>query len=41
MAEPGDAIVIAGKGHEKGQIFSDKIIDFSDMEVANEIMDGK
>ena len=30
--QPGDALVIAGKGHETGQIIGDKILDFSDHE---------
>ncbi len=40
IAGPGDAIIIAGKGHEKGQIFGEKIIDFSDLEAVNEIVNG-
>lgn len=40
LAEAGDAVIVAGKGHEKGQIFKDETINFSDMEIANEIMDG-
>ena len=31
---PGDALVIAGKGHEQGQIVGDKVLPFDDMEVA-------
>ncbi len=35
MAEPGDTVVIAGKGHEQGQEFKDgHKIDFDDREVA-------
>ena len=30
--EPGDALLIAGKGHETGQIVGDKILPFSDHE---------
>ncbi|MBI5117025.1 UDP-N-acetylmuramoyl-L-alanyl-D-glutamate--2,6-diaminopimelate ligase [Candidatus Poribacteria bacterium] len=33
-AEPGDIVVIAGKGHETYQIFKDKTIDFDDRAVA-------
>jgi len=31
--------VIAGKGHENYQIFKDRTIVFSDVEVAKEVMD--
>jgi UDP-N-acetylmuramoyl-L-alanyl-D-glutamate--2,6-diaminopimelate ligase len=30
--EPGDALLIAGKGHETGQIVGDKTLPFSDHE---------
>lgn len=36
MAEPGDIVVIAGKGHETYQIFKDVTIHFDDREVAME-----
>lgn len=36
MAEPGDVVVIAGKGHETYQIFRDITIHFDDKEVAIE-----
>jgi UDP-N-acetylmuramyl tripeptide synthase len=35
-AEPGDAVLIAGKGHEDYQVFSDRTIRFDDREVARE-----
>lgn len=38
MAGPGDIVLIAGKGHEKGQIIRDEVIDFDDREVAKEIL---
>ena len=36
MAGPGDAVLIAGKGHEDYQIFADRTIHFDDREVARE-----
>ncbi|MEL6360103.1 MAG: UDP-N-acetylmuramoyl-L-alanyl-D-glutamate--2,6-diaminopimelate ligase [Pseudomonadota bacterium] len=38
--QPGDALLIAGKGHETGQIVGDEIIPFSDVEVAKALCDG-
>ena len=38
MAEPGDVIVIAGKGHEDYQIFANETIHFDDREIAREIL---
>lgn len=38
IAEPGDVVVIAGKGHEDYQIFADKTIHFDDREVAREVL---
>ncbi|MDA1311239.1 MAG: UDP-N-acetylmuramoyl-L-alanyl-D-glutamate--2,6-diaminopimelate ligase, partial [Proteobacteria bacterium] len=32
--EDGDALVIAGKGHEPGQIVGDTVLPFDDAEVA-------
>lgn len=34
----GDAVIVAGKGHEQGQIFADHIGDFSDIDVVTEIL---
>jgi UDP-N-acetylmuramoyl-L-alanyl-D-glutamate--2,6-diaminopimelate ligase len=37
-AQPGDLVVIAGKGHETYQIFADQTIHFDDREVARELL---
>ncbi len=36
--KPEDCLVIAGKGHEQGQIIGETVIPFSDVEVAREIL---
>lgn len=38
-ANPGDVVLIAGKGHEDYQIFADRTIHFSDVEVAKKILE--
>lgn len=38
MAEPGDIVLIAGKGHEQGQIFADETIPFDDASVARDAL---
>ena len=30
VLEPGDALLIAGKGHESGQIIGDRVLPFTD-----------
>ena len=36
--EPGDALLIAGKGHERMQIFANQTVPFDDVEVAREYL---
>lgn len=39
-AEPGDIVILAGKGHETYQILKDETIHFDDREVARKILRG-
>jgi len=38
LAEPGDTVVIAGKGHERGQEIAGRVLPFDDREVASETL---
>lgn len=40
MARSGDVVLIAGKGHETGQIIGDRTLPFSDRDVAVEFLGG-
>jgi UDP-N-acetylmuramoyl-L-alanyl-D-glutamate--2,6-diaminopimelate ligase len=35
--QPGDALLIAGKGHETGQIVGDAVLPFDDIEQASSV----
>ncbi len=39
MAEPGDLVMIAGKGHEDYQLVGSKVLHFDDREVAREVLE--
>ena len=41
MAEPGDCVLIAGKGHETCQIIGDQRLPHDDREVARECFTRK
>jgi UDP-N-acetylmuramoyl-L-alanyl-D-glutamate--2,6-diaminopimelate ligase len=38
MATPGDTVLLAGKGHETWQIFSDRVLQYDEREIAREIL---
>jgi UDP-N-acetylmuramoyl-L-alanyl-D-glutamate--2,6-diaminopimelate ligase len=41
QARDGDVVVIAGKGHETGQRFADRVIPFDDRIVARQVLEGR
>lgn len=40
MLEAGDVLLVAGKGHETGQIVGDKVLPFSDQDAVREALGG-
>ena len=40
MLRPGDVLVVAGKGHEQGQIVGDRVLPFNDAAVIRALAGG-
>ncbi len=41
IAEPGDMVLLAGKGHEKYQVIGDRVLPFDDAAVAREVLEAR
>jgi UDP-N-acetylmuramoyl-L-alanyl-D-glutamate--2,6-diaminopimelate ligase len=40
-AQPGDLVIVAGKGHEKYQVIGNRTIPFDDVEIAQDALQGR